>query len=91
MTILNDHERPTHSFGKSVFELNSLPQAKILSWTNFKVFADNRPTVAYMVISVSDGIENIVGKGENITYLFPHNRFHNLIDRKYCIGCSFRK
>ena len=40
-----------------------------------KAFADDKINVAQMMISVSDKVENIVGKGENAGYqhffLFP--------------------
>ena len=44
---------------------NSLPNDKILDMTKLKAFADDRINEAQMMISVFDGVENIVGKGEN--------------------------
>ena len=44
---------------------NSLPHNKILDWTKLKAFADNKINFAEMMISLSDDVENIVGKGEN--------------------------
>ena len=57
----------------SVF--NTLPNNKILDVIKLKAFADDTISVAEMLISVIDKIENIVGKGENAGYqhflLFP--------------------
>ena len=54
---------------------NSLPNDKILDVTKLKAFADGKKNIAQMMISVSDSVENIVGKGENAGYqhflLFP--------------------
>ena len=44
---------------------NSLPNGKILDWSKFKAFADDKINVSEMMISFSDKVENIVGKGEN--------------------------
>ena len=44
---------------------NSLPNDKMLDWSKFKTFADDKFKVAKMTISVFDRVENIVGKGEN--------------------------
>ena len=41
---------------------------KILGWTNLKAFADVKLTVAKKMISLTDRVENIVGKGENAGY-----------------------
>ena len=55
--------------------LNSLPDGKILDWSKLKAFSDDKINVADMMISLSDRIKNIVGKGENAGYqhflLFP--------------------
>ena len=52
--------------------LDSLPHDKPLDW---KVFSDDISCVAYMMKSVCNRVENIVGKGENAGYqhflLFP--------------------
>ena len=45
--------------------INSLPNNKILNVTKLKAFADGKINVAQIMISVFDGVENIVGKGEN--------------------------
>ena len=65
---------PFPSLGKS---LNSLTNYKILDWSKFKAFADDKFKVAKMMISVFDGVENnIKEKRENAGYqhflLFPH-------------------
>ena len=49
-------------------EFNSLSNDKILDVTKLKAFADDKISVAQMIISVFDRLENIVGKGENAGY-----------------------
>ena len=44
--------------------LSSLPNDKTLALTKLKAFADDNFNVAKMMISVSNRVENIVGKGE---------------------------
>ena len=55
--------------------LNSLPNDKILDWSNFKAFADNKINVVKKLKLALGTVENIVGKGENAGYqhflLFP--------------------
>ena len=46
---------------------NSLPNGKILDWSKLKAFADDETNVAEMIVSLSDWVENNVGKGENLT------------------------
>ena len=48
--------------------LYSLPNDKILDVTKLKAHADDNLNVAKMMISLSDGVENTVGKGENAGY-----------------------
>ena len=48
--------------------VNSLPNDKILDWSKFKAFADNKRKLAKMMVFVFDRVENIVGKGENAGY-----------------------
>ena len=48
--------------------LNSLPNGKILDWSKFKAFADDKIEVMKIIIFVFDRIENIMGKGENAGY-----------------------
>ena len=54
--------------------VNPLPDDKILDWSKLKAFADDKLNVK-MIISVSDRVGNIVGKGEivctSILFLFP--------------------
>ena len=47
---------------------NCLPNDKKEDLIKLKAFADDKFNVAYMMISVSDREENIVGKGENVGY-----------------------
>ena len=47
---------------------NALPSGKILDWPKLKAIADKKINVAEMMISLSDRVENIVGKGENAGY-----------------------
>ena len=59
----------------STHPFNCLPNDKIFDATKLKAFADDKTNVAQIMISVSDRVENIVGKGENAGYqhflLFP--------------------
>ena len=55
---------------------NSLPHNKILDWSKFKAFADNKINVTEKLKFVLGRVESIVGKGENAGYrhfllLFP--------------------
>ena len=66
----------------SVMSLNPLPDDKMLDWSKFKAFADDKLNVTKMIISVSDRIENIVGKGEiacTSNFSFSHNVFKRLL------------
>ena len=53
----------------------SVQNDKVLDWSQFKAFADDKLKVAKTRISVFDSREDIVGKGENAGYqhflLFP--------------------
>ena len=53
----------------------SLPDDKIVALTKLKAFADDKFSVAEMMISFRDRLENIEEKGENADYqhflLFP--------------------
>ena len=51
-----------------LFDVNSLPDDKILKVTKLKQFPDDKINVAQMTISVCNGVENIVRKGENAGY-----------------------
>ena len=46
-------------------KFNSLPNNKILDLSKLKAFADDKATVAKMMISLFDRVENIVEKEEN--------------------------
>ena len=53
----------------------TLPNENILTLSTLKAITEDKFSVAKMMVSVLDGIENIVGKGENAGYqhflLFP--------------------
>ena len=44
---------------------NSLPNDKILDWTKFKAFADDKWNAIEKLKLVLGWVENMVGKGEN--------------------------
>ena len=54
---------------------NSLPSGIILDVTNMRAFAQDKLNIGKMTISLYDGVENTVGKGQNAGYqhflLFP--------------------
>ena len=50
--------------------LNSFPNDKILALTKLKAFSYDKYNVAYMIISVSDREENILGKEESACYQY---------------------
>ena len=56
-------------------KFNSLPNDKILDWSNLKAFADDKINVTENLKFVLGRTENIMGKGENAGYqhflLFP--------------------
>ena len=54
--------------------LDPFPDDKNLTSSKLKAFADDTINVTHMIISVFDGVENIVGKGENAGY-------HNVLKR----------
>ena len=47
------------------YSVNSFPNSNISDWSKLKAIADDMTTVAEMLISLSDKVENIVGNGEN--------------------------
>ena len=55
--------------------LNSLPNDKILGWSNLKAFAEDKVNMSEKLKFVLGRVENIVEKGENAGYqhflLFP--------------------
>ena len=65
----------TDSYGGLTVKANSLPSDNF--FTKFKASADNKLSVANIIISVLDRVENIVGKGKNAGYqhfpLFPQS------------------
>ena len=58
----------TRFYGKGIDYINPLPNDKISDWLKLKAFADDNLNVAKIMISPSDRVENIVGKGENAGY-----------------------
>ena len=64
-----------------ILVMKGLPDDKTITFIKLKVFADNKFNMEKMIISVFDGVENIVRQGENACYrhflLFPR-RFHHL-------------
>ena len=56
-------------------QFNPFPNDKIMTLIKFKGFADDKFNVAKIMISLTDRLENIAGKGENAGYqhflLFP--------------------
>ena len=65
---------------RTQINFNSLPNDKILDWSNLKTLQTTN--VTKMIISVLDRIENIMGKGEiacTSNFSFSHNVFKRLI------------
>ena len=50
--------------------VNSLPNDKILDLTKFKAFADDKIILTQKLKFMLEGLENIVGKGENAGYQY---------------------
>ena len=48
--------------------IHPLPNNKILDWSKFKAFAENKIHVAENLTFVLQRVENIVGKGKNAGY-----------------------
>ena len=66
--------------------INPFPHDKILDQTKLKAFADAKLNVTTMIISVSDRVENIVGKGEiacTSNFSFSHNVFKRLLSQRH--------
>ena len=63
------------SWQKQALSIKSLPNDKILDLSKLEAFAEDKFVTAKMVISVSNRVKNVVGKGENAGYqhflLFP--------------------
>ena len=74
----------TYRFSVSYFSIcnvNPFPQDKILDQTKLKAFADEKLYVTKMIISVSDRVENIVGKAEiacKSNFSICHNDFKSV-------------
>ena len=93
-TDSSDYSRPRKRAGRlgkgagRKKHIKSLLNNKILDWSKFKAFADDKLNFARIMISVSDRVENIVGKGENAGYqhflLFPQ-RFLKGFFQKDCV------
>ena len=62
--------------------VNSLPNDKILDWSNLKGLADDKIKVNQNLEFDQEKEENIVGKGENASiFSFSHNVFRRLFFR----------
>ena len=64
-----------------VFQL--FPKRQFLDWTKFKASADDKLDVAKLMTCIFDGVENIVGQGENAGYQ------HFLFFQQYFQKASF--
>ena len=64
---------------------NPLPDDQILALSNLKAFADNKVNITPCIKFVFHRIENIVGKGENVTsiFSFSHNVFNPFSNEKF--------
>ena len=66
--------------------VNSLPNDKILHWSESKEFADDRINMTEKLKIVLGRVENMVGKGEMLVtriFSFSHNVFKRLLSQ----GC----
>ena len=64
--------------------VNPFPHGKIFDQIKWKAFLDDKLNVTNMIISVFDGVENIVGKGEiacTSNFSFSHNIFKRLLSQ----------
>ena len=55
-------------FNASLRCINSLPNDKILDWSKFKEFADDKIGMTENLKIVLGRLENIMGKGKNASY-----------------------
>ena len=93
LSINSDYSRPRKRAGRHEKgagrkkRIKYLLNGKTLDWSKFKVFAEDKLNVARIMISVSDRVENIVGKGEMLvtsTFSFSHNVFKRLLSKGLC-------
>ena len=56
-----------------------LPKDNFSDMTKFKASADEKSTVANIMISVFNRVENIMRKGENVDYQFSMFSFSGLL------------
>ena len=76
--------------------LNSLPNIKILDWSRFKAFAEDKISVTQKFEFVYGRAENIVGKGENAGYqyfllfsqCFQNASLLGVVKSQDCVGKS---
>ena len=59
--------------------IKSLPNNKILDWTELKAFADYKLDVAKIMISVSDRVENIVQCYETFCVFRQYQRYFSYL------------
>ena len=73
-----EHSTIQLSYNLTVYPCND----KILDWSRFKAFSDDKLNVTKMIISGFDRAENIVGKGEiacTSNFSFSHKVFRRLL------------
>ena len=90
----SDYSRPRKRAGRHgkgagrKKRIKSLLNNKILDWSKFKAFADDKLNVARIMISVSDRVENIVGKVRKCWLPafspFPTMFFKRLLSKGLC-------
>ena len=74
-------------------KVNSSLHGKILDWTKLKAFEEDKINVAETMISLSDSVEKIVGKGENAGFqhflffpqCFQKPFFFRVVKRRDCV------
>ena len=72
-----------------IIHFNPLPNGKILNVTKFKPFADHKLTVANMMISLFDRVENTVGKGHFLLFPVSDEAFFFRVIRSGLCGKEF--
>ena len=68
--------------------LNSLPNDKILDWSKWKAFADDKLNVTENLKFVLGRVENIAGKGEKMLVTSIFSFFHHVFKRLLIQGCQ---